>query len=535
MACLYLLIVFFSFTLLAHCSPDTTRRLLFSSFDQHVHQSLSDNCPAQPLPIDIPSELPDIINNALSQLSALGESYVDNKAVPGVAMGISYKGKNIWSKGFGVKDKNKPGIAPDDDTIFRIGSVSKVFPVIMLYQLYAEGSVQSLDDPLTKYAPDFKINNTFSKSDITLRQMASQLSGLPREAPCGLTPLGLNICPLTNSEILSKLSSQNLLLPSWTRPSYSNLAFALLGNLLATHYDEKKSFEDYAQDQIINPLQLTNTGFKITDDVKDRMAVGYTPDGDEAPLIDLGYISPAGQMYSTINDLNKLSQFFYEAHILAFNDSSVLFSDFESILSSDLRREMSLPYFVNPDGQSGFGTPWEILFDGNYTIRTKGGNINGYSALFSFIPELHLGINALFSGSVDDGTFAKKAFDIFLPPFVSFLSDNVPPVPAPPNPNIYVGHYKALLNVVTANIFVKNNEMYLSYNYSGQVMSVYLYYHDVQSMQMYYPSHLLPCLTGELLAILGKWVYFDPVDKSSGNITGFTIPPVHLKRVSEEF
>ena len=92
-------------------------------------------------------------------------------------MGISYKGKNIWTKGFGVKDKNKPGIAPDGDTIFRIGSVSKIFPVIlvhcmhnydifkviMLYQLYAEGSVQSLDDPLKKYAPDFKINNTFSK------------------------------------------------------------------------------------------------------------------------------------------------------------------------------------------------------------------------------------------------------------------------------------------------------------------------------------------------------------------------------------
>lgn len=47
--------------------------------------------------------------------------------------------------------------------------------------------------------------------------------------------------------------------------------------------------------------------------------------------------------------------------------------------------------YINPDGQTGFGTPWEIMFRGNYTVRTKGGNINGYSALFSFIPELHLG------------------------------------------------------------------------------------------------------------------------------------------------
>lgn len=47
--------------------------------------------------------------------------------------------------------------------------------------------------------------------------------------------------------------------------------------------------------------------------------------------------------------------------------------------------------YINPDSLTGFGTPWEILFKGNYTIRTKGGNIDGYSALFSFIPELHLG------------------------------------------------------------------------------------------------------------------------------------------------
>ena len=47
--------------------------------------------------------------------------------------------------------------------------------------------------------------------------------------------------------------------------------------------------------------------------------------------------------------------------------------------------------FVNPDKDTGFGTPWEVLYEGNYTIRTKGGNVDGYSALFSFIPQLHLG------------------------------------------------------------------------------------------------------------------------------------------------
>ena len=51
----------------------------------------------------------------------------------------------------------------------------------------------------------------------------------------------------------------------------------------------------------------------------------------------------------------------------------------------------SLAVFINPDKETGFGTPWEMLYQGNYTIRRKGGNVEGYSALFSYIPELHLG------------------------------------------------------------------------------------------------------------------------------------------------
>lgn len=54
-----------------------------------------------------------------------------------------------------------------------------------------------------------------------------------------------------------------------------------------------------------------------------------------------------------------------------------------------------LAVFVNADGKTGFGTPWEIMFNDNYTIRTKGGNVPGYSALFSYIPELKLSMKII--------------------------------------------------------------------------------------------------------------------------------------------
>ena len=58
---------------------------------------------------------------------------------------------------------------------------------------------------------------------------------------------------------------------------------------------------------------------------------------------------------------------------------------------------------MNRDGKTGFGTPWEIRFQSNYTILRKGGNVDGYSALFSYVPDLKLGkINADFMQYVDN-------------------------------------------------------------------------------------------------------------------------------------
>ncbi len=53
--------------------------------------------------------------------------------------------------------------------------------------------------------------------------------------------------------------------------------------------------------------------------------------------------------------------------------------------------QVNFAVFVNRDRLSGFGTPWEVLFQSNYTVLIKGGNVGGYTALFSFIPELKLG------------------------------------------------------------------------------------------------------------------------------------------------
>jgi len=96
----------------------------------------------------------------------------------------------------------------DGDTIFRIGSVTKVFTVIMLYQLYEKGIIESLDDQISDYNSNFTIQNPFPGSPgITFREIAAQLSGMPREAPC-IVP-----CNETTDTMLERIAQMSLILP----------------------------------------------------------------------------------------------------------------------------------------------------------------------------------------------------------------------------------------------------------------------------------------------------------------------------------
>merc|ERR1719183_1273058 len=103
-------------------------------------------------------------------------------------MQLDYRGDKLMHAFVGDRDPKSKSGPPDEATIFRIGSVSKIFPVLMLYQLLDRGVVSSLDDPLSKYAPGFELPNVFSraKRHFTLRQLASQLSGMQRELPCNM-------------------------------------------------------------------------------------------------------------------------------------------------------------------------------------------------------------------------------------------------------------------------------------------------------------------------------------------------------------
>lgn len=396
--------------------------------------SLNIACPEFPAVVSLSRPLPSEIQHILDKLDSYLSTIIDeNTSLPAISANIFHHDSVIWSGHYGSKTYNNSRARPDGDTVYRIGSITKIFSVLLIYKLFDSGVIDSVDDPLRKYAPDFDVKNPLTNEDITLRQIASQMSGLPREAPC------VYHCTHTNStEQLKLLRNRNLVIEPWTMPSYSNLGYALLGRLLTKNL-LNKPFESWVKEEILDPLGMSNTGFKITSDVEKNMAFPYLRNGQRkasrTPFSRLGWLSPAGEMYSTINDLTKLGMMFTRPWT-------------QKILKISTIREMLLPIDIAPDGRTVWGSPFEMLYSGGFVVRGKGGNIDTYEAFFTFEPRLQLGMNVLISArdfvkpqGLTAMGIAAKAHDLLLPAINNTLFAMQISASFPIDPNPFIGYF----------------------------------------------------------------------------------------------
>lgn len=392
---------------------------------------LTKPCPRLPPLLPLPKTLPSKIKAIFEQLEDKIKSLVDKEhSLPAISMNVFYQDEVLWSGHVGSKVYNQTESIPDENTVYRIGSVTKIFPVLLMYKLYEEGKISSIDDPLSKYAPSFDIKNPFTGEAITLRQIASQMSGLPREAPC------LFSCSTTSDEQIALLRNRTLVLPPWTMPSYSNLGYALLGRLLTENL-LNQSFESWTIENILKPLGMKNTGFNITEDVQQNMAFPYGKDGKRMPFMDVGWLAPAGQMYSTISDLAKLGM------MLAQPSKQKLFKP-------STLREMMSPVEIAPDGYTVWGSPFEMIsLKEGILVRGKLGYIDSYLAYFSVVPEVQLGVNLLVSANpfLQSGTpdlafsMGELTYQSLLPELNSILTEEQKRAKFPIDPYPYTGHF----------------------------------------------------------------------------------------------
>ena len=116
----------------------------------------------------------------VAQISDMIRWEMQDKAIPAISIALVDNQQIVWSEGFGNARTNVPANA---DTIYRVGSVSKLFTDIAIMRL-VERRILDLDAPITKYVPSFGPKNPFQK-EVTLRQLMAHRSGLCREPPVG--------------------------------------------------------------------------------------------------------------------------------------------------------------------------------------------------------------------------------------------------------------------------------------------------------------------------------------------------------------
>lgn len=229
----------------------------------------------------------------------------------------------------------------------------------------------NLDQEISEIFKDFQLKNPFKSSrGITFRQLATHTAGLPRESPCLFSS-----CEYSNEEIFSRLKNLAYIFPPETIPIYSNLGFSLLGHLSSNV--SKMTYENLILSEIAVPLGLKNTGVKISRAPKINLATPYNSDGTPCDptdcLVDFGWTNPAGSMYSTASDLGKLLSFFLRDNLPEDKKSG-------QILDGSTIREMMRISWLNSDKSSGFAMPFEVTQFGEYMLRIKRGDVDGYAS-----------------------------------------------------------------------------------------------------------------------------------------------------------
>lgn len=277
-------------------------------------------------------------------------------------------GRRVVSYGnFGRDDTRRV----DGNTLFEIGSVTKVFTGLLLADAVQRGEV-ALTDPVSKHLPaELKV------PAVTLQQLATHTSGLPR-LPSNLAPADSAnpYADYTVPQLYEFLSTYELPREAGAQYEYSNLGAGLLGHALARRAGV--DYETLVRKRITTPLGMRSTSITLTDPLRRRMALGHDEERARVPNWDVPTLAGAGALRSTANDLLT----FIAAH-LAYQRTP-LTPAITSLLAS--RRPASAPGMEIALG-------WHVLTTpaGREIVWHNGGT-GGYRSFIGFDPKTRTGV-----------------------------------------------------------------------------------------------------------------------------------------------
>ena len=313
----------------------------------------------------------------------------DNHAA-GVAVAVVEKNKVIFAKGFGYRDvENKLPVTAS--TQFAIGSCTKAFTASVLGILQKEKSID-FDKPVTTYLPDLKFYTSDLTNHITLRDMMSHRTGLPRH------DLSWYIAPDTRDNLVKRIQYMEPsaeLRQTWQYNNFMYLLQGVVGEKLTG-----KSWEENVASKIFSKIGMNNSNFSVKDLANYKEpALGYNVIKDsvihKTPYYDIAGMGPAGSINSTVMDMSQWLKVWINGGKLDTVEI-IPASYITEAISSQMIMAPGTPTTEKPDIQfSNYGFAWMMAsYKGHYRVE-HGGNIDGFSASTSFFPSDSIGIVVL--------------------------------------------------------------------------------------------------------------------------------------------
>jgi CubicO group peptidase (beta-lactamase class C family)/D-alanyl-D-alanine dipeptidase len=325
------------------------------------------------------------------RLSAFIEGQLKDKDIPSISIALVDGDKIAFAKAFGAARAD--GKAPATvDSVYRVGSVSKLFTDLCVMQLVAAGKLD-LDADVRKYLPDFAPENPFGVP-ITLRQLMSHQSGVVRESPVGHY---FDDTSPSLADTVASLNSTTLIYKPGTRTKYSNAGVSVAGYVVERLAGEP--FEEHIRRTLLEPLEMPTSGFRMNSAIEKNLATAWMRSHHAprfvAPNFALGTL-PAGNLYSSMPELSHFM-------IALLNDGQY---KGKRVIDPQVLDSMLKPAVASDDQQNLYGIGFRLgEIDGQRTFG-HGGAVYGYSTQFLGLPEEKVG--AAGSASIDGANGVMK-------------------------------------------------------------------------------------------------------------------------------
>lgn len=327
---------------------------------------------------------------ALDRLAGLDEwmeRALEEWKTPGLGLAVVNADGLVLARGFGLRDREK-ALPVGEHTLFAIGSSSKAFTAALLGDLVEEGLVE-WDRPVRSYLPDFELKEEYATLHLTVRDLLTHRSGLPRH------DMAWYGAEDSREELFRRLRHLDFSAGFRERFQYQNLMYMTAG-LLAGRV-AGSSWEELLEQRFLHPLGMQQSvlGIAAMSALEDR-ALAYQEEEGELTLVPYRVIDamgPAGSINSSASDMARWLGF-----LLGRGELEGI-----RILEESTFDELVTPVTVMPrsplelehEGQGTYALGWMVQ---DYRGRDRlhhGGGIDGFTALVTFLPRDRVGVVAL--------------------------------------------------------------------------------------------------------------------------------------------